>query len=109
MKIYKYELKSAHGSSFIKEEHEVAEKPKNYFFDNGKRLPKEKIGIVDANWGSPVIYLLEDDLNTARTLLVQHLSECKENERKRHQRRVEEIESMMASLNCQPSAPCERG
>lgn len=75
MKLYEFTLSTWRGTKVLKTVLEVEEKPKTYILKGGfynMRISKSDVGVV-SGYSSNTLYLLEDDMEKAKTIFAESL------------------------------------
>lgn len=76
MKLYKFYLSIMRGATVSKTVLEVEEKPKTYMTVNERwktRILKSDVGVL-SGWDNKTLYLLEDDMEKAKSIFAESLN-----------------------------------
>ena len=84
MKLYRFNLSSWRDTKITKTVLEVEEKPKTYITNEGwkQRIPKSEIGVA-SGYSNEIVYLLEDDMEKAKSIILEVLKGKIESEKRK--------------------------
>ena len=107
MKLYKFSLSTWRGAKVYRDVLEVEEKPKTYIEKrqySSSRIPKSDVGVI-SGYSECTLYLLEDDMEKAKTIFAESLKGKIKSEKQRMEstikscnERIAEYENGIAEL-----------